>query len=162
MLKSLNVIAMIQNRIMITKGQTKGDKTMRVKITKTKVYKFEELSQEGKTMKKHHDFAPADRYHYDFGICSSKNGFAQIDTWQDASYFGTWANPEKLIIFAYVEGDCYTTECENMQEFIDEIESIKKWNMESGGERGFRGIDPGLNPARIQKWNDIGLGHLLH
>lgn len=113
-------------------------------------------------MKKHHDFTPSDRYKYDFRLCSSKNGFAQIDTYQDASYYGTWANPEKLIIFSYCEGDCYTTICETVEEFVAEIEVIRQWNIEQGGPRGFRGIDPGLNPDNIQKWHEIGLGHLLH
>lgn len=113
-------------------------------------------------MEKIREFCPADRYVYDFGICSAKNGFAQIDTWQDASYYGTWANPEKLVVFSYCEGDCCTTKCDNVQEFVAEIEAIKQWNNESGGERGFRGIDPGLDPANIQKWHEIGLAYLLH
>jgi len=112
-------------------------------------------------MKKIHEFCPSDRYRYDFGLCSSKNGFAQIDTWQDASYFGTWANPEKLIIFAYVEGDCYTTKCDTVGEFVSEINAIKEWNDRDEND-GFKGIDPGLNPANVQKWRDIGLGDLLH
>ena len=39
-------------------------------------------------MKITREFAPADRYVYDFGLCSYKNGCAQVDTAQDASYFG--------------------------------------------------------------------------
>lgn len=111
-------------------------------------------------MEKHHEFQPADRYLYDFGLCSIKNGFAQIDTGQDASYFGTWANPEKLIIFNYCEGDCYTTVCKTASEFVSEIQGIKTWNDENG--HSFKGIDPGLNPKNIEKWESIGLGELLH
>ncbi len=40
-------------------------------------------------MKITREFAPADRYTYDFGLCSYENGWAQVDTAQDASYFGT-------------------------------------------------------------------------
>jgi len=111
-------------------------------------------------MKKTRDFNPADRYVYDFGLCSSKNGFAQIDTSQDASYFGTWANPEKLIIFNYCEGDCFTTECHTAEEFVREILSIKSWNEENGFR--FIGIDPGLDQKQIDCWKAIGLGNLLH
>ena len=50
-------------------------------------------------MKTTRAFAPADRCVYDFGPCSTANDWAQIDTAQDASYFGTWANPTKLMIF---------------------------------------------------------------
>lgn len=110
-------------------------------------------------MKKTREFNPADRYVYDFGACSSSNGFAQIDTSQDASYFGTWANPEKLVIFNYCEGDCYLTECETVDEFCKEILSLKSWNEESG--YGFA-VDPGLKEENIQKWHKIGLGSLLH
>lgn len=50
----------------------------------------------------------ASRYTYDFGLCSVGNGFNQIDTESDASYYGEWANPFRLIHFSYVEGDCTT------------------------------------------------------
>lgn len=35
----------------------------------------------------------SDRYKYDFRLCTSANGWAQLDTKQDASYFGNWINP---------------------------------------------------------------------
>ena len=38
-------------------------------------------------MKITREFAPADRYVYDFGLCSYEKGWAQVDTAQDASYF---------------------------------------------------------------------------
>ena len=56
-------------------------------------------------MKITREFCPGDRYVYDFGLCSYENGWAQVDTAQDASYFGTWANPTRLMIFSYCEGD---------------------------------------------------------
>lgn len=34
-------------------------------------------------MKKTYEFNPTDRYYYDYGQCSTKNGYAQIDTGQD-------------------------------------------------------------------------------
>jgi hypothetical protein len=45
------------------------------------------------------DFAPADRYLYDFKLLTSGKGWAQLDTRQDASYYGTWINPTKRQIF---------------------------------------------------------------
>jgi len=42
-------------------------------------------------------------------------GFAQVDTEQDASYHGIWANPFKLITISYVEGDVYTNTADNTQ-----------------------------------------------
>lgn len=41
-------------------------------------------------MKTIRTFAPGERYDFDFGECSYANGWAQIDTRQDASYYGTW------------------------------------------------------------------------
>jgi hypothetical protein len=113
-------------------------------------------------MEKIREFAPADRYVYDWGLCSEKNGFAQVDTWQDASYYGTWANPDKLLIFNYCEGDTCLTKCLSEAEFVSEIRALKEWADKSGGDRGFRGIDPGLNYENRAKWHNIGLGDLLH
>jgi hypothetical protein len=110
-------------------------------------------------MEKLHEFWSVDRYIYDFGLCSYRNGFAQIDTSQDASYYGTWANPFKLVIFNYCEGDCYTTLCETESEFVDEIRAIKKWNDDQGYKCA---IDPGLKPEMTIKFSAMGLRDLLH
>ena len=59
------------------------------------------------------DFKPmSDRYGFDFGPCSTANGFAQIDTRQDASYYGTWCSPAARTIVNYCEGDVTTTVCD--------------------------------------------------
>lgn len=105
-------------------------------------------------------FTESDRYVFDQSL--GQSGFAQVDTWQDASYFGIWANPKTLIIFSYHEGDCCKTMCGDREEFVNEINRIKEYNTAQGGERGFLGIDAGISPIMIQRWNDIGLGHLLH
>ena len=111
-------------------------------------------------MKTIRDFEPADRYVYDFGVCSIKNGFAQIDTGQDASYFGMWCSPDRLMIVSYIEGDVVIQTADNLNEFIEEINNIKTWNNANG--YGFYGIDPGLNEDFINKFHKIGLGELLH
>lgn len=41
------------------------------------------------------EFCPTDRYVYDFGKCSYAKGWAQVDTRQDASYYGTWDEPDR-------------------------------------------------------------------
>lgn len=111
-------------------------------------------------MKKTHEFLPADRYCYDFKVCTIAKGFAQVDTEQDASYYGTWANPFKLITFAYVEGDCYTNEAETPAEFVEHLRGIKSWN-ESQGYK-FHGIDPGFNEALKAEFVALGLADLIH
>ena len=97
----------------------------------------------------------ADRYQLDFGPCSTKNGFAQLDTKQDAWYYGVWANCEKRIVVSYAEGDLTTTTCENDQEFV---EVITKW----GKEDYFIGIDPGIADGAAEPWKALGLGEFLH
>ncbi len=111
-------------------------------------------------MKQTKEFAPADRYLYDFGMCTSTKGWAQIDTSQDASYYGTWCNPFKRYVFSYCEGDTCLTECDNDAEFITEIRTIKQWNDNNGYK--FLGIDPGFNESLMAKLRDLGLGDLLH
>ena len=110
-------------------------------------------------MEKIQEFASADRHLYDFGLCSYANGFSQIDTDQDAWYYGTWANPFKFIIFNYVEGDCYTTICENEEEFKNAMADMAKWNTENN--YGFH-IDPGGDPKNKEQWINVGLSEYLH
>jgi hypothetical protein len=100
------------------------------------------------------------RYYFDFTACTTKKGYAQVDTCQDASYFGMWANPDKLVIVAYIEGDIITKEAANEREFVDELLYTKKWNEDNGFR--FLGIDPGFNEELKQRFVNIGLGELLH
>lgn len=90
-------------------------------------------------------FNPSDRYTYDFGQCTTGNGWAQIDTSQDASYFGTWINPELRQILCYCEGDVTVQTADTDTELVDEVMRIKTWNEEQGHR--FLGIDPGFNEA---------------
>lgn len=111
-------------------------------------------------MKVSRDFADGDRYRYDFGLCSVKNGFAQVDTEQDAWYYGTWANPFKLIIFSYCEGDCTLQEADSQEEFTREMLKLKAWNEENGWK--FSGIDCMCKDALEQEFIKLGLKDLLH
>lgn len=106
------------------------------------------------------EFAPANRYFYDFGPCSCGNGFAQVDTSQDASYYGTWANPTTLIVFSYCEGDTTHIQCESDAEFAEELRRIDKWNVENG--HGPARIDPGFSPEMKAAFERIGLADMLH
>ena len=59
-------------------------------------------------MKREEDFMEnIERYHFDFGECSHHLGYAQVDTSQDAPYFGIWTNPTTLTTVSYIEGDVY-------------------------------------------------------
>lgn len=111
------------------------------------------------------EFAPADRYLYDFKVLTTDKGFAQVDSRQDASYFGTWVSPTKRILFSYCEGDCTLTQCDTDAELLAELERMEKWNAES--ERRYSNgkaiaIDPGFNAELKADCEAAGLGDYLH
>ena len=105
-------------------------------------------------------FMPADRYLFDFKKCTTDKGWAQVDTSQDASYYGTWANPFKLITLSYCEGDITECQAENEAEFCAELQKTKDWNNENGLR--FLGIDPGFDPELKARFISLGLSELLH
>jgi hypothetical protein len=117
---------------------------------------FETLAS-GATIKR--TFAPGDRYSYDNGRCSHRAGYAQIDTAQDASYYGTWANPTSRVIVTYCEGDVTETVCPTDEIFAIEIRRIHAWNIGNGS---WKGIDPMCVPGIETRFQAMGLGDLLH
>lgn len=102
-----------------------------------------------------------DRYHFDFGECSIANGFAQMDTEQDAWYYGNWANPFTLQLVAYVEGDIYRTTCSDVAGFVYEVKEFARWSEQDAGYK-FLGIDAGFRDDLKKRFEEIGLGELLH
>ena len=102
-------------------------------------------------------FVDADRYVFDFNYCSHKQGWAHLDTDQDASYHGQWANPSKLQLVSYCEGDVTVTTCTTSDEFRAEINRQAKFYIETLGST-FR-IDPLGNK---ESWEGMGLKHHLH
>lgn len=106
------------------------------------------------------EFLPGDRYSYDFGQCSYEKGFAQIDTPQDASYFGTWVNPTTRTIVNYCEGDVTIQIFDTDEELADALRLIDDWNMRQLG--GHARIDPGLGSAMAAAFVALGVGDLLH
>ena len=107
------------------------------------------------------DFKPmSDRYSFDFGQCSSANGFAQIDTRQDASYYGTWCSPASLTIVNFCEGDVTKTVCETDAEFVEQLRELASWNAERG--YGLMKIDSGFSDELRQAFEKLGVADLLH
>jgi hypothetical protein len=111
-------------------------------------------------MKRQTSFVDGDRYAFDFNHCSAKRGFAQVDTGQDAWYFGTWANPTRLMVVSYCEGDLTIETAESRDEFVAAVRRIKSWNEEQG--HGFSGIDAMCNEEIAAGFRALGLGDLLH
>ncbi len=93
------------------------------------------------------------RYKYDCGECSYKNGWAQLDTAQDASYFGTWINPTTRKIKTYCEGDVTVITVDTDAELVAEVQHIHDWNEENGfrlHEKRVIAIDPGFAESPIR------------
>ena len=100
------------------------------------------------------------RYFFDGGQCASSRGWAQVDTGQDASYYGTWANPFEFKTICYCEGDIITVTLDTAAEFVTEIWAMKLWNEKQGWN--FYGIDPGFNQELTAQFESLGLGSMLH
>lgn len=100
-------------------------------------------------------FTPSDRYEYDFKRCTYAGGWAQLDTSQDASYFGQWINPKLRQILCYCEGDVSITSVDTDDELVEAVDEIKSWN-ENQGHR-FIGINPGFSEKFLSALIDTGL-----
>ena len=80
-----------------------------------------------------------DRYAMDFTHCGMRSNWYQLDSGQDAWYYGTWANPVDKLVLSYTEGDITLTRCKDAAEYTAEIERFKAWNDKAG--YGPAGID---------------------
>lgn len=101
----------------------------------------------------------ADRYQYDFVTCNYKKGWAQLDTRQDASYYGNWINPTTRELLSYCEGDLTHTVCENDTDFIQAVRGCVNWHKDNDY---FIGIDGMCSDTIIEAFSRLGLAELLH
>lgn len=102
----------------------------------------------------------SDRYEYDFRLCTYERGWAQIDTTQDASYYGTWCNPTTFELMNYCEGDLTHTQCDDVEDFKAEVRKCAEWNKERGY---WLGIDPGFREQPMfARFVELGLDDLFH
>ena len=101
----------------------------------------------------------SDRYKYDFQGCRWRDGWAQLDTKQDASYYGTWANPLTLKLQSYCEGDVTATICDTEAEFITALSECIAWNKEAGY---WIGIDAGGDGPISDAFTRMGFAEFLH
>ena len=98
------------------------------------------------------------RYAYDFGLCSSKSDWAQMDTAQDAPWFGQWANPFERQILCYAEGDGTLIECDTDAEFASELDRITAFHRENDQ---WKGIDTWSVRIR-ERFAAAGARHLVY
>lgn len=106
------------------------------------------------------EFLPSDRYQYDFITCTTAKGWAQVDTRQDASYFGQWVNPTLRQIVCYCEGDVIITTVDTDDELVREMAAIKEFT--DGQGYPFLGIDPGFSEELKERLMACGLGQFFH
>lgn len=104
------------------------------------------------------------RYSFDCGSCSYANGWAQIDTSNDASYYGNWTNPSTLQIASYCEGDVTLETAETEEEYVAAIRAKVEWHK---GNDSWLGIDPGWPESDTcktltERFTSLGLADLLH
>lgn len=100
----------------------------------------------------------ADRFTYDEKLTISE-GWAQIDTWQDASYFGVWCNPIKREIFTYCEGDLTLEKCESDEDFRAALEHCLTFYGRSGTPTK---IDAAFCPELAEKFHALGFKDRVH
>lgn len=91
-------------------------------------------------------FANIGRYFFDFNMDTSQ--WIQLDTEQDASYFGNWVIPALLTTVSYVEGDIYVNVAPDEEKFLQLVKDSITWQKDNDY---FIGLDPGLNPSEIVK-----------
>lgn len=95
------------------------------------------------------------RYHYDFGECLYSQNWAQVDTREDAPWFGIWANPVTLEVVSYCEGDETRLRCESVVEFVATLRDI-------ASRETFRGIDTMCSDVMESAFDAMGLSDLFH
>ena len=106
------------------------------------------------------EFIDADRYLFDGKYCTTGKGYAQIDTAEDAWYYGNWGNPITLRIVSYVEGDVIVTQCDTDEEFTGAIREMNLWHEQHTGRR--ISIDPGMSEPIKQAFTRLGLAEFMH
>jgi len=82
--------------------------------------------------------------------------WVRIDTDQDAWYYGNWANPRRLYVVTYAEGDLIVLKCDTAEEFCSELSRMAAWH---ATQDSYMRIDPREEHESL--WLELGLGHLM-
>lgn len=69
-------------------------------------------------------FYSSERYLIDFADDFKSEGWMQFDTDQDASYFGVWVNPTKLMTLSYAEGDWTLVICPDSDRYNRSVQRM--------------------------------------
>lgn len=94
------------------------------------------------------------RYQAD-NLLSPTDGWAQLDTTDDAWYYGNWVNPFIKQIVSYTEGDLLIIKDMTDDEFKEQLAAYENFG-------NFKGIDDMCQDRIRVKFEELGLGRLLH
>jgi len=101
-----------------------------------------------------------DRYSFDRQYTLA-NGWAQVDTYQDAPYFGIWTSPALLQIFTYCEGDLCLEQCNDVADYVDAVKRCIAFY--DGHEKPCRiDVFESRFPEMAKAFRDLGLGEFIH
>lgn len=101
----------------------------------------------------------ADRYIFDFNLCTISKGYAQFDTASDASYHGIWSNPTERTTITFIEGDVIKVVCDNDSEYTEYLNGLAQWYMDNDE---YKGIDCGFDEDLKVKFASLDLQGLLY
>lgn len=100
---------------------------------------------------------------YDFDNTLLSKGYYQIDTSEDASYYGNWINPIERKRVAFAEGDLREIQYDNDEEMIQDLKEMDAWEKEHSGSKGIK-IDLGwhVDEKATKLFEKLELSYLLH
>lgn len=98
-------------------------------------------------------FRPSSRYEFDRDL-NEGIGWTQVDTEQDASYFGNWTNPTERSWFSYTEGDICIVTCDTDEDYIAYVNETMNWYLLRENRRPFFDF---LSPAIKAEFERLGL-----
>ena len=101
-------------------------------------------------------WANVNRHTFDGGL---DLGWAQMDTSQDASYYGGWTSPTERAILTYVEGDVDYRSFPTEEEYTAALREWVDWAKDAGR---FLGIDGMCRPGLIEHLDRLGFADARH
>lgn len=100
-----------------------------------------------------------DRYQHDVKRNRS-TGWAQVDTYQDASYFGVWTNPTTHEIFTYCEGDLCLEQCDDDADYIRALRAALEFYDDK--PHFITRIDAKFAPELAERFIALGFADRIH
>ena len=99
------------------------------------------------------------RYLFDVTLCTAEEGWAQLDTTQDAPGYGNWANPFNRQVMIFQAGNETLHQAATDAEFVQAVRSVKT-SQEACGH-AFKGIDTMRSTRLRARFEALGLTDLL-